>query len=175
MFKRVISQAIPMTQTPKIAPSVIFDPGRTAENACPTLELLANDPGLLECDTLRKQVLFAKDFLAQQRFQIFPITNAEIAMFFGIHDFVVGDIVKRGDNGHEKRGRLPSLNKTDLEDLRGWIETAIQEHNPLTLADAVEKLERQNHKTITKNAHQKVLTKVSIAKTITANPEGPGR
>ena len=164
-----------MTQTPRIAPAVAFDQERTTEHARPAFELLANDPGLLECDTLRKQVLFAKDFLAQQRFKIFPITNAEIARFFGIHDFVVGDIIKRGDNGHEQRGRLPSINQTDLEDLRGWIETAIQEHNPLTLADAVEKLERLNHKTITKNALQKVLTKASIAKTITANPEEPGR
>ena len=159
-----------MTQTPRIAPAVAFDSGRTTEHARPAFDLLASDPGLLECDTLRKQVLFAKDFLAQQRFRMFPITNAEIARFFGIHDCVVWDIIKRGDNGHEQRGRFPSLNQTDLKDLRGWIATAIQEHNPLTLADAVEKLERVNHKTITRTPSKKVLTKASIAKTITANP-----
>ena len=164
-----------MTQTPKIAPPVAFDPGRTNKHARPAFELLANDPGLLECNTLRNQVLFAKDFLSQQRFQIFPITKAEIARFFGVHDYVVGDILKRGDNGHEQRGHFPSIRHADLQDLRAWINAAIQEHNPLTLADAVEKLERLNNKTISKNALQKVLTKASIAKTITANPEDPGR
>ena len=164
-----------MTQTPKIAPAVAFDPERTKEHARPPFVLLANDPGLRECHTLRKQVLFAKGFLSQQRFQIFSITNAEIARFFGIHDYVVADIIKRGDNGHEQRGRFPSLNETDFRDLRGWIDAAIQEHNPLTLADAVEKLEGLNHKTLTRNALQKALTKASIAKTITAHPEDAGR
>ena len=114
-----------MTQLPKIAPAVVFDPQRTNEHARPPFELLANEPGLLECQTLRKQVLFAKDFLSQQQFQIFPITNAEIARFFGIHDFVVGNIIKRRDNGHEQQGRFPTLDQAELQDIQQWIDAAV--------------------------------------------------
>ena len=164
-----------MTQTPKIAPAVPFDPEMTKEHARPPFVLLANDPGLRACDTLRKQVLFAHDFLSQQRFQLFSITNAEIARFFGVHDHVVWDIIKRGDNGDEQRGRFPRVDEIDYRDLRCWIDAAIQEHNPLTLADAVEKWQSLNHKRLTKNALQKALTKAGIAKTIIAHPEDAGR
>ena len=153
-----------MTQTQKIAPPVAFDPGMTNEHVRSAFELLANDPGLLECNTLRNQVLFAKDFLAQQLFQVFSIPNAEIARFFGVRDYVVGDILKRGDNGHEQRGRFPSLSQADLQDLRGWTDTAIQEHDHLTLTDAVEKLERLNNKTITRTLSKKCSQRPALPK-----------
>ena len=164
-----------MTEHSKLAPPVPFDPERTNELARPPFVLLAKDPDFLLCTTLIKQVLFAKDFLSEPRFSILPIIHAEIARFFGVHDYVLGNIIKRGDNGHEAQGRVPTLDGRDLQDIQNWIDGAVQQQDPLTLAQVVERLDRLNHKTVTKNALQKVLTKAKIAKTIMAHPEEAGR
>ena len=164
-----------MTERTKIAPAVPFDPERTNELTRPAFRLLANDPDFLQCTTLRKQVLFADDFLSDPRFRVLPITIAEIARFFGVHDYIVGNIIKRGDNGHEAQGRIPALDNGDLRDIQNWIDGAVQQQDPLTLAQVVEMLDRLNNKTVTKNALQKVLTKAKIAKTIVAHPEEAGR
>ena len=163
-----------MTELPTIAPAVAFDPERTKELVRPQFRLLANDQEFQRCTTLRKQVLFAKNFLSAPQFSILPITNAEIARFFDDHDHVVGKIILRGDNGHEAQGRIPVLERRDFMDVQDWIDTTVQQKDPLTLAQVVEMLHDMNNKKVTKNALRKALARAKIAKTIKAYPEDEG-
>ena len=119
-----------MTERTKIAPAVPFDPERTNELTRPAFRLLANDPDFLQCTTLRKQVLFADVFLSDPRFRVLPITIAEIARFFGVHDYIVGNIIKRGDNGHEAQGRIPALDSGDLNGIQNWIDVLSNNKTP---------------------------------------------
>ena len=87
----------------------------------------------------------------------------------------MSDILKRGDNKHVNKGRIPSLTEDDLEDIRKWIVDCIEDKDPLTLGDVVAILQEEKHKMVTVNAVQKALKRSGIAKTITAHPEEAGR
>ena len=104
---------------------------KTSPSARPAFVALAQDQGFLSKSTLREQVLYAKTFLADDRFQDFPTTNAEIARFLLLHnDSVVSDIIKRGDNKHTNKGRIPALDEKELELIEGWIVDSIEEKDP---------------------------------------------
>ena len=111
-----------MTQPAPIAPARDFDVMRTKAQLHPAFTSLANDPVFRSRETLRAQVLYAKAFLASEEFKQLSITNAEIARFLGLHnDSVVSDIVRRGDNEHVQKGRIPTLTVGELEEIQGWI------------------------------------------------------
>ena len=159
-----------------ISPAVEFDPVKTSPVLRPAFQAVAADPEFLECDTLRDQVLFPHDFLLNQVSTLLPVTYVEISRLFKLNnDAIVGDIIRRGHNGHKFKGRIPTLDEDDLEAIRRWLDESLVEHSPLTLLDVVRKLARFNRKTITTNALQKALKRYEIAKTITAFPEEAGR
>ena len=162
-----------MTQPAPIAPARDFDVMRTKAQLHPAFTSLANDPVFRNRETLRAQVLYAKDFFASEEFEHFAVTNPEIARFLGLHnDSVVSDIVRRGDNQHMQRGRIPTLTATELVEIQGWIVEAARRHEHLTLAQVVAKIEEKKHKTVTTNAVQKALTRNQLAKAIIATPRG---
>ena len=165
-----------MASRKRIVQAVSFDPGETNPTVRPAFIALAAVQELRNCHTLKVQVLFAKDFMSKEVFTILPVTYVEIARFFKLNsDAIVGDIIRRGNNGHEFKGRIPTLNDDDLDSIRRWMNEAVLNHSSLTLADVVLKLAHHNNKTISTNALQKVLKKNQIAKTITAYPEEAGR
>ena len=159
-----------------IAPAVEFDPVKTSPIVRPAFQAVAANPEFHNCDTLRDQVLFTHDFLLNKVSTLLPVTYVEISRFFMLNnDAIVGDIIRRGNNGHKFKGRIPTLDEDDLEAIRRWMDESLIEHSPLTLLDVVRKLAHFNHKTITTNALQKALKRDQIAKTITAYPEEAGR
>ena len=165
-----------MDQPVVIAPAHVFNAEWTTPGVRLAFVRLENDETFRSRQTLREQVLYAKDFFEDAEFDAVRITNAEIARFLGIpNDAVVSDIVRRGDNDHMKKGRIPMLTEKDLEAVSGWIAEAVQIHKPLTLAQVAARIEREKHKVVTTNSLQKTLTRAKIAKTIIAFPEEAGR
>ena len=132
-----------MANRTPIAPAVGFDPEKASDHVKQAFHALAADQAFLECRTLREQVLYAKDFLSNEAYSGLPVTNVEIARFLNINnDAIVGDIIRRGDNGHEFKGRIPTLDSGDFEAITEWIDEAIAQRSPLTLDDVVCKLLR---------------------------------
>ena len=111
-----------MTQPAPLAPARDFDVTRVNPTALPAFTRLAEDQVFQTCETLREQVLYAKDFFASDEFEQFAVTNAEIARFLGLHnDSVVSDILRRGNDQHTQRGRISALTDGELQEIQGWI------------------------------------------------------
>ena len=165
-----------MKRPAPIAPAVPVSPERTNVQVRRPFIELAHNHYFRACVTLREQVLFIKDFLDEEEWRGLSITNVEIARFLGINsDATVGDIIRRGDNGHEVKGRTPKLDPNDLVVVRGWIENSLRTNKPMTLHEVVNMIRIRLGKETTTNALQKALTKWEIAKTVDATPEDARR
>ena len=165
-----------MATRKEIAPRVEFDPERTDQAVRPAFNSLARDPAFIQATTLRDQVLRADAFLKSEEWSGLHVTLVQISRFLGLFsDSVVGDIIRRGDNGHDYKGRASKLTDEHYQLVQGWIETSLIARSPLTLNDVVERLRTQKQIIVTTNALQKGLKKRGIAKTIKARPEEASR
>ena len=108
-----------MTEPVAIAPSRAFDVEKTDPTVRHAFQRLAQDESFVAKRTLREQVLYAQAFFDEE-FSTLGISHVELCRFLGtLKDAVVGDIVRRGDNNHAKKGRIPTLTKDEPNAVKG--------------------------------------------------------
>ena len=127
---------------------------------------------------MRYQVLYANDFLFGEAFTTRPLALTDIANFLGMYsDSTVGKTLKnRHRNANPKfKGMIGVPEEDEIAEISGWIETSLENHNPLTPKAVMKRIRVQMHKTINEDALKKLLQRRRIAKTIQAKPEEAGR